>query len=234
MGPAGTGKTYRCLKEIREHLLAAPDGRPLVLLAPKQMTYQLERELLADPDIAGYTRLQISSFERFAHFVFQQIGGRAPDLLDQQGRLMVLRALIARKRDDLKLFRASARLNGFARQLSMVLGELQQKQLTPESLNELAEKASTVPGLASKLQDLATLLHEYLEWLKSHSLQDADSLVKSAAEALSHFPKPAREEYSPSPPPSRAEASRRPVEERVGDRRPFGNLFQHVWVDGFT
>ena len=122
LGPAGAGKTFRCLTEVRQALWASPEGAPLLLVAPKQMTYQLERQLLADPLLPGYTRLHILSFERLAHFIFGQLGRRAPEMLDEEGRLMVLRALLARKRDDLKLFRASARLTGFAQQLAWCCG----------------------------------------------------------------------------------------------------------------
>ena len=59
LGPAGSGKTYRCLEEIRTELKARPAGKPLLFLAPKQATFQLERQLLAEPGLAGYTRLQI-------------------------------------------------------------------------------------------------------------------------------------------------------------------------------
>ena len=48
LGPAGSGKTFRCLSEIREILRAEQEGPPLVFVAPKQATFQLERRLLAD------------------------------------------------------------------------------------------------------------------------------------------------------------------------------------------
>jgi len=38
----------RCLGEIRDALAADPDGPTLLLIAPKQTTYQLERQLLTD------------------------------------------------------------------------------------------------------------------------------------------------------------------------------------------
>jgi len=184
LGPAGSGKTFRCLAEVRAALAESPLGPPLVLLAPKQTTYQLERQLLADPAIPGYTRLHILSFERLAYFVFELQRRRPPEMLDEEGRLMVLRGLLAKKRDELKLFRASARLSGFAQQLSLLLRELQRNQLTPDSLNKLAGQVRDVEGLAFKLQDLATLLQYYLDWLKAHNLQDADCLLASAAEVL--------------------------------------------------
>ena len=51
---------------------ASPDGPPLILLAPKQATFQLERQLLADDSLRGYTRLHILSFERLARFIFDR------------------------------------------------------------------------------------------------------------------------------------------------------------------
>ena len=172
LGPAGSGKSFRCLKEVRRELLAAPEGPPLVLIAPKQTTYQLERQLLSDPDVAGYTRLHILSFDRLAHFIFDQLRKAPPRMLDEEGRLMVLRALLAKKRKSLKLFRASARLTGFARQLSIVLGDFQRHGLTPDSLKALAASVKGAEGLSSKLEDLALLLREYLDWLTGRKLQD--------------------------------------------------------------
>ncbi len=184
LGPAGSGKTFRCLTEIRAALAAAPDGPPLLLLAPKQTTYQLERLLLADPALPGYARLQILSFERLAFFILEQLQKAPPQMLDEEGRVMVLRGLLAKQREQLKLFRASARLTGFAQHLSLALRELQRQQATPDSLLKLAEETRAVTGLSLKLQDLAMLLREYLDWLAAHGLQDAERLPDFATETL--------------------------------------------------
>ena len=74
LGPAGSGKTFRCLTEVHHALGASPEGAPLLLIAPKQTTYQLERQFLPSPGIAGYTRLHILSFERLARFIFNRLG----------------------------------------------------------------------------------------------------------------------------------------------------------------
>src|SRR3989442_8852560 len=95
LGPAGSGKTFRCLAEVHAELRSAPEGLPLVLLAPKQATFQLERQLLAAPSLPGYVRLQIFSFERLAEFVLAQFAVSPSKLLSDEGRVMVLRALLA-------------------------------------------------------------------------------------------------------------------------------------------
>jgi ATP-dependent helicase/nuclease subunit B len=190
LGPAGSGKTFQCLDEAREALSSSPEGLPLLLIAPKQGTYQLEQQLLSMPSLAGYTRLSILSFESLARFIFDRFGKPVPQVLTEEGRLMVLRSLLTTTRRRLKLFRASARLTGFARQLSQVLSELQRARVSPATLSELAAQIPD-EGLSYKLQDLAMLLQSHLEWLEAHHLQDEEALLRSAAALLKANPAPA-------------------------------------------
>ena len=184
LGPAGSGKTHRCLSEIRDALATSPAGPPLILLAPKQATFQLERQLLAGPGLAGFTRLNIFSFERLARFILEQLNLPPPRLLSEEGRVMVLRALLRRHEPDLKLFRGSARHAGFARELATLLAELQQHQMPPARLRTLAANPALHRDLRDKLHDLALLLEKYLDWLREHDLQDAGCFLDFATAAL--------------------------------------------------
>ncbi len=220
LGPAGSGKTFRCLAGIREELLKSPEGPPLVLIAPKQATFQLERQLLdfngwgespapakrsaktnpreplasagaGSPGISphgernfplhGYTRLRILSFERLAEFVYDNLGAPFPELLGEAGRVMALRALLGRNQSKLKIFRATARLPGFAYQLNLLLREFQRQQLSPRRLASLSDQFQAQPTLAGKLHDSALLLEAYLDWLRAHQLEDADRLLDMAS-----------------------------------------------------
>jgi ATP-dependent helicase/nuclease subunit B len=184
LGPAGSGKTYRCLAEIRDALRAAPDGPPLVLLAPKQATFQIERQLLADGEISGFTRLNIFSFDNLARFVFEQLNLAPPRQLSPEGRVMVLRALLMRHEKQLQLFGRSARRPGFAAELSSLLSELQRHQFTPARLRTLAASDKLRPELQHKLLDLALLHESYANRLTKHDLQDTDRLLDFATAAL--------------------------------------------------
>ncbi len=184
LGPAGSGKTFRCLTEVRAALARNPDGDPLILLAPKQATFQLERQLLADDEISGYTRLHIFSFDRLAKYIFEKLNIAPPKLLSVEGRLMVLRALLQRHAEELQLFRGSARRSGFAQELGTLLAELQQHQFTPAKLREIAAKNDLRRELRDKLHDLALLSEKYADWLREHGLQDANNLLDVATEAL--------------------------------------------------
>lgn len=226
VGPPGSGKTFLCLKAAREILLAAPEGSPLILLAPKQGTYQLEQQLLSERSVSGYARLHIVSFESLAQLVLDLLQRSSPRRLDEEGRLMVLRSLLIRHRDKLKLFRASARLNGFAQELGSVLRDLLRNCLAPADIHALAARLSHAQGLAFKLHDLAMLLAEYLAWLKTHNLQDTDCLLDAAAEAL-------RETRRTSRSPSLPGNGSAPGDQSESPRMLSLHLAQ-VWVDGFS
>lgn len=198
LGPAGSGKTFRCLDEIRAALRQSPDGPPLILLAPKQATFQLERQLLAQagnekpasqplPDISGFTRLHIFSFDKLARFILQQLNVAPPALLSSEGRVMVLRALLMQHEKALKLFGRSARRPGFAQELSGLLAELQQHQFTPAKLRALGANEKLSRELRHKLGDLALLHEQYSRWLTEHQLQDTDCLLDHAIAALRRF-----------------------------------------------
>ena len=183
-GPAGSGKTFRCLAEIRDALRAAPEGPPLVFIAPKQATFQLERQLLTDDSLNGYARLHILSFERLARFVLDRLNIAPPEFLSDEGRVMVLRALLLRHESELKLFRGSARRPGFAQEISRLLNEFQQHQLPPQKLLALAENQHLRAELRNKLRDLSLLHGHYSTWLVENQLQDGNRLLESATEML--------------------------------------------------
>ncbi|HSY43005.1 MAG TPA: PD-(D/E)XK nuclease family protein, partial [Candidatus Acidoferrum sp.] len=203
-GPAGSGKTFRCLAEIRKALLDDPEGPPLIFVAPKQATFQLERQLLADSSLKGYARLHILSFERLARFVFDRLHAALPGLLSDEGRVMVLRALLLRHEDELKLFRGSARRAGFAQETSRLLNEFQQHQQSPPKLRALAENNNLRSDLRDKLRDLALLHERYSAWLAENKLQDANHLLGAATDML-----------------------------RINARNP-ALQFSALWLDGFA
>ncbi len=185
LGPAGTGKTFRCLEDICTELKRSPEGSPLLFLAPKQATFQIERQLLGDPELSGYTRLQILSFDRLAEFALEILGDSPREILSEEGRVMILRALLAAHQAELKTFRSTARLPGFAQQLAALLRELQHQQVGPERLTQLASTPHNIsPPLRDKLHDVAVIFRAYGDWLRKHALEDTGSLLDVGTSSL--------------------------------------------------
>jgi ATP-dependent helicase/nuclease subunit B len=184
LGPAGSGKTHRCVAEVREALRSGPVGLPLLFVAPKQATFQLERQVLMDGVVGGFTRLEIVSFERLARYVLKRLGNREPDVLGEEGRIMVLRALLGREEGALKYFGRSARAAGLARDVSGVLRTFQEHGMGSGRLRTLAEQGALPESLRWKLADWSRLLEGYQEWLKTAGLEDPSELAWQAVAAL--------------------------------------------------
>ncbi len=183
LGRAGTGKTEACLRESLRALRAdGPDGPPLVLLAPEQATFQLERALLdRHPDGQALARLQVLSFHRLAYAVLAETGDAAQPRLGPAGRRMALRAALRGLRPRLAVFAASADRPGFAEAVAGQLQEFAAYRLTPAGLRTLA--AELPRDTAARLTDLAAVWEAYRRLLGDR-VRDPGSDLAAAAAAL--------------------------------------------------
>lgn len=144
----------------------------------------MEHALLQDPDLHGYTRLQILSFDRLAEFVLTECQAGVQSILSEEGRLMVLRSLLNQVKDRLRIFHASTKLPGLAQELSRVIREFQQSRISPRALLDLSTSDKLPTRAKHKLHDIGILFQEYQSWIQLKRLHDPDHLLDLAADAL--------------------------------------------------
>ncbi len=211
VGRAGSGKTWRCLESIRARLRENPaEGNKLLLLVPEQASFQMERALIETPDIPGFTRCEVLSFQRLAYRIFSETGsgsrkqglseprpsgsgplphGRGSENTDQTigslGRLMVIRRLIRREKSALRLLERVADKPGLVKQVAGTIEELMRERVDPAKLADLAERQRQSNPLASaRIADITRLYLAYLDYLIDDRLDPAQYL-NLAAERLS-------------------------------------------------
>lgn len=185
IGRAGSGKTWRCLEAVRARLRLHPvHGLRLLILVPEQASFQMERALIETPDIPGYVRCEVLSFQRLAYRVFAQ-SGAGPRAADQTigplGRLMAVRRLIRRERSRLQLLGRVADKPGLIPQVAGAIDELMREQVPPAALAELAERTAPEDPLGSaRLADLTRLYQAYVDYLIEDRLDPAQYLALAA------------------------------------------------------
>jgi len=189
IGTAGSGKTWHCLEAIRKRLRAsAGEGGKLLLLVPEQASFQMERALIETPDLAGFTRCEVLSFQRLAYRIFAETGAdprRGDQTIGSLGRMMAIRRLIRRERAGLHLLDRVADKPGFVKQVAGAIDELMRENVEPAVLADLAEQQADEDPLASaKLADLTRLYQAYLDYLIDDRIDPAQYL-NLAAERLS-------------------------------------------------
>ncbi len=185
LGRAGSGKTHFCLEEMASELRRRPDGPPLILLVPEQATFQMDRALVSRPGVPGTTRAQVLSFRRLAWRVLAETGGAARPRLDDLGKVMALRALLDRRRDQLRVLGSCAGRAGFLTRLAQTLSELHAYEIRHPQLEEgyasLAALGRGDTALAGKLHDLALLSRDFEEYLAGRWVDPDDYLGLLAA-----------------------------------------------------
>ncbi|MGV2886039.1 helicase-exonuclease AddAB subunit AddB [Paenibacillus taichungensis] len=187
IGRAGSGKTERCLDEIRQKLLESPNGNPLILLVPEQATFQAEHALVTTPGLRGLLRGQVLSFRRLAWRVMQETGNTVGNPIDETGRKMLLLWILQQKQEELRLFQSSAEKMGFIDNLNSLMSELGRYCLTPDMIktqleNMVTETADEVV-LEDKLHDLHLVYREFEALLATNYL-DAEAYLSHLANQL--------------------------------------------------
>ncbi|GMV96000.1 MAG: hypothetical protein AMXMBFR83_03690 [Phycisphaerae bacterium] len=183
VGRAGSGKTHRCLEQLRARLRESPaDGNRLLLLVPEQASFQMERALIETPDLPGFTRCEVVSFHRLALRIFAEAGAKGVDqTIGGLGRLMLIRRLIRQERSSLRLLARVADKPGLVKQVAVALEELMREQVGPETLADVADQAGDDDPLqAAKLADLARLYRAYLDALLDNRTDPAQYLSLAA------------------------------------------------------
>jgi ATP-dependent helicase/nuclease subunit B len=169
LGRSGTGKTAWCVNAAAA-ALCADTPSPLVLLVPEQATYQMEAAVLARPQVAGYSRLRVLSFNRLVFWLNKR--QRSGAELSRLGRRMAAHRVLLEQADSLVLYRDAARHSGLAERLSGLLTELQQADCTPQQVRTLAEQlAAKDPASATtrKWQDIAKIFAGYAAFFETAS-----------------------------------------------------------------
>lgn len=185
LGRSGTGKTTYCLEAIAA-ALREDSEQPLILLVPEQATYQAERALLVDERIGGYHRLQILSFNRLQFFLAGK--NTAVPRLSNLGREMMVHKILRDCRDDLQVFRSSALLPGFAREIAGTITELHRYAKTPQDMAALEAQLQTGKDdrlAALKFADLTRIFTRYTEALAERFI-DAEAQAHDACRSVAN------------------------------------------------
>ncbi|MBN1437268.1 MAG: exodeoxyribonuclease V subunit gamma [Sedimentisphaerales bacterium] len=192
LGRSGTGKTHTCRQNIIDALRTDNTNSPLVLLVPEQATYQAERAILADPNIPGYHRLRILSFNRLAFFLDDQ--QTTLPQLSRLGQSMIVHRLLTIMQPKLRVFSSSADRPGLAQQIARTITELHQYDKSPLDLRNLvADLTAEQPTnfTAAKFTDLADIYEQYLAFLQDR-FANPDAQLTRARDAKANLSQFAR------------------------------------------
>ena len=165
LGRSGMGKSTAMYQEINEMITRDPNGPPVIVITPDQMTFQVEQQLVRLSE-KGMTRAQVYSFPRLAWKVFQETGGAAKTALQKTGKQMLIRKVISEQRKHFRLYETSSYTDGFIDQVDEVITEWKTHNVSKTAMRDMATEleSSGATGadriLTAKLQDLLLIWEE--------------------------------------------------------------------------
>ena len=176
LGSAGSGKSYQLYSEVIEQSKNHPDTNYLVIV-PEQFTLQTQKDIVTMHPEHGVMNVDILSFLRFAYRIFDEVGGNECPVLEDTGKSMVLRKVVAQKRKNLILFGTNVKKTGFINELKSLLSELYQYNIQEDDLIKMQEMSSKKPLLKAKLTDLLTIFEGFRTFMKERYITAEEILV---------------------------------------------------------
>ncbi len=168
-GGSGSGKTRALYHKIIEMSLENPEGQYFIIV-PEQATMQAQKELIQLHPRHGTMNIDVLSFKRLAYRVFSELSIPQPQVLDDTGKVMVLRKLAGERKKDLILFSSHLNQPGFLNEVKSMLSEFCQYGVTPSMLKNETEKGGISRVLSGKLQDMCTLFEAFREYTRERYL----------------------------------------------------------------
>lgn len=170
-GPSGCGKSWQEYQQLISESVRRPEQQFLVIV-PEQFTMQTQKEILEMHPRKGLLNIDILSFNRLAWRVFAEVGGNSLPVLEDTGKSLVVRHVIAEKKTDLHMLSRTMDRQGASAEMTSFISELLQYRVEPEDLDDWVSAQSDAHHvrLAAKLADVRTVYQAFLDYLEGHYL----------------------------------------------------------------
>lgn len=183
-GRAGTGKSSQLLEQIQT---LTTKGKPVLLLVPEQFTFETERKFYNQCGARVFSKLNVTSFTRYAHELFKTYGGKAGDYADDSVKMMLMTLSLDEVRDLLTVYQKSAAYPAFAEQMIATIATFKHEGLDSEAF--ASEILQVEQGaLRQKLADIATIYQNYDARVTARFRDALDDLSRAGLLCKEHRP----------------------------------------------
>ena len=184
MGNSGSGKSYCLYDTVVREAIENPDKNYLVIV-PEQFTMQTQKDLCLAHPKGGIMNIDVLSFGRLAHRVFEEVGQDARVVLDDEGKNLVLRKIAGECEKDLKVFKGNLKKQGYISEVKSVLSEFAQYGVDFERLDDFMKEVPPESYLHYKLDDIRTIYEKFEEYLSEKYItkEEMQKIVQKAKEA---------------------------------------------------
>ncbi len=182
-GPASCGKSTLLFRKIREEAAKAPE-RNFILCVPEQFSLTSMRKIMETAEPYGILNIDVLSFNRLSHRIFEEAGGDSAEVLDDTGKNLILRRIASEISKELSVLGSNLKKMGYIGNVKSVISELMQYGIAPKDMERmLSEAEGTDPYLALKLRDIRLIYERFEEKLGTEYVTREELLSRASLSA---------------------------------------------------
>lgn len=174
-GSSGAGKSRKLHMDMLKLAEENPDWN-ILFLVPDQFTMQTQFDLVSASKQKGIRNIDVLSFGRLTHRIFEETGYGTKSVLDDTGKSLVLRKAAAPVIGELTVIGPNLNKIGYIHEVKSAISEFMQYGINPEQVKELAQYAQSHGTLHAKLKDLQVVYENFLTYIKDRFITTEETL----------------------------------------------------------
>ena len=125
IGGSGAGKSYYVYRNMIEQSIKHPETNYLIVV-PDQFTLQTQLDIVNMHPNKGIMNIDVLSFGRLSHRIFEEVGGNDKPVLDDTGKNLVLRKVAEDYKEQLTTIKNNIRRTGYITEVKSAISEFMQ------------------------------------------------------------------------------------------------------------
>ncbi len=182
-GGSGRGKTYFLQHKIMEEAVKNPK-KDYIMIVPEQFTMQTQKDMIRISPGHGIMNVDVQSFVRLAFRVFSETGAGNIQVLDDLGKIMILKKVLSNKKDDLKYFGRNINKDGYISEIKSFMSELIQYGVDENEIEKMIQASENKTVLKYKLQDMSVAFSAFKEYIDKNYIT-SEELLSVFADVIS-------------------------------------------------
>lgn len=170
-GVSGAGKSYSVYHKIIQESIKNVNTQYFIVV-PEQYTMQVQKQIMKMHPRHGSMNIDILSFPRLAHRVFEELQVEQKVILEDVGKSMILRKVVEEKKDQLNVFKRSMNKTGFIEEVKSLLSEFFQYRIGKETIEQIMKELDKSSMLYHKLQDMQVIYDGFSEYLNEYTVAE--------------------------------------------------------------
>lgn len=165
LGNSGSGKSTYIYKKIIKEAAENPFKNYLVIV-PEQFTMRTQQLLVNLSPNGVIMNIDVLSFKRLAYRIFDELGIKDINILEETGKNLVLRKVALEQEANLGVMRSNMNKIGYISEVKSLLSEFVQYNISPDTLESYIDRDDFSEALKAKLSDVLVMYRGFESFMR--------------------------------------------------------------------